>query len=84
MSFELRWDLKAEEQLDKLPKEISIRIVKKVAQVAETGRGIEALKEFKYGHKIRVGDYRALVDVYYDPDLIVVRVVDHRGKIYKR
>lgn len=82
--FDVKWDPKAEEQLDKLPREISKRIVLKVKKVAETGRGIEALKEFMYGFKIRVGDYRILVDVYYNPHIIIVRVVDHRSKIYLR
>ncbi len=57
---------------------------KKIGNVAKTGTGIEPLKEFKYGFKIRIGDYRALVDVYYNPNIIVVRVVDHRSRIYKR
>ena len=84
MIFAIKWDPKVEKQLDKLPKDISRKIIKKVRKVAETGRGIESLKEFKYGSKIRVGDYRALVDILYDPNLIIVRVVDHRSKIYKR
>jgi len=84
MMFEVRWDPKAEEQLEKLQKDISKRIVKKVRNVAESGRGIETLKDFKYGFKIRAGDYRALVDIYYNPNIIVVRVVDHRSRVYKR
>ncbi len=84
MILKIIWDPKAEKQLDKLPRDISKRIVKKVKEVAKTGRGIEILKEFKYGFKIRAGAYRALVDVLYDSDLIIVRVVDHRSKIYKR
>jgi len=84
MILKIIWDPKAEKQLDKLSLDISKRIVKKVKKVAETGRGIEILKEFKYGFKIRAGAYRALVDVLYDSNLIIVRVVDHRSRIYKR
>jgi len=84
MKFEVRYDPKAEEQLDKLPKDISIRIIKKMREVSETGRGIELLKDFYYGFKVRVGDYRVLVDLYYNPNIIIVRVVDHRGRIYER
>ena len=84
MKFEVRYDPKAEEQLDKLPKDISIRIIKKMREVSETGRGIELLKDFYYGFKVRVGDYRVLVDLYYNPNIIIVRVVDHRSRIYER
>jgi len=67
MSFEIFWDPKAVSQLRKLPKQISSRIVKKVKLVGETGVGLEILKEHEYGFKIRIGDYRALCDIYYNP-----------------
>ena len=84
MSFEVTWDLKAVSQLRKLPRDVSARIVKKVRLVGETGSGLEMLKEYKYGFKIRAGEYRALCDVYYNPNKIVIRVVGHRRGIYKK
>ncbi len=84
MKFEVKYDPKAEKQLEKLPKEISKRIVKKMREVAETGRGIEILKDEKYGFKVRIGDYRVLIDLEYNPNLIIVRYIDIRGRIYKR
>lgn len=84
MSFEILWDPKAISQLRKLPKDISARIVKKVRLVGDTGIGLETLKEHQYGFRIRIGDFRALCDVYYNPSKIVIRVVDHRKKVYKR
>ena len=71
-------------QLRKLPRNISARIVKKVRYVAETGVGLEVLKEHEYGYRIRVGDYRVLCDVYYNPHRIIIRAVGHRKKIYKK
>lgn len=84
MSFEILWDPKAVSQLRKLPKDISSRIVKKVRLVGETGIGLEMLKEHEYGFRIRIGDYRALCDVYYNPNRIVIRAVAHRRNVYKR
>ena len=83
MSFEIFWDPKAVSQLRKLPKGISSRIVKKVKLVGETRVGLEILKDHEYGFKIRVGDYRALCDIYYNPGKIIIRVVEHRKKVYK-
>ncbi|MBS3088948.1 type II toxin-antitoxin system RelE/ParE family toxin [Candidatus Pacearchaeota archaeon] len=84
MKYEVRYDPKAEEQLRKLPKEISERIIKKMRYVGETGQGIEVLKDEQYGFKIRVCDYRVLVDIVNNPNTIIVRYVDKRGRIYKR
>ncbi len=84
MSFEVLWDPKAISQLRKLPRDISARIVKKVRLVSDVGIGLEPLKEHEYGFRIRIGDYRALCDVYYNPNKIVVRAVDHRKKVYKK
>jgi len=83
MSFEILWDRKAVSQLRKLPKNISSRVVKKIRLVGETGLGLELLNEHEYGFKIRIGDYRALCDIFYNPNKIVIRIVEHRKKVYK-
>lgn len=70
MSYEVKYDQKAGEDLDHLPKEISGRIIKKIKQVSETGNGIESIKNKSYGFKIRIGDYRAIVDLTYNPHTI--------------
>lgn len=84
MRYEVRYDPKAEKQLEKLPHPIAQRIIKKLREVAETGRGLEALKEEAYGFKARIGDYRAPVDLTFHPHTVWVRVIDHRSRIYKR
>lgn len=84
MRYEVRYDPKAEKQLEKLPKDISKRIVKKMREVGESGRGIETIKEEAYGFKVRVGNYRVLLDITYNPSTVWVRVIDHRGRVYKR
>ncbi len=35
-------------------------------------------------YKLKVGDYRALIDVDKEQRIIFVQVLDHRSKIYKR
>lgn len=84
MKYEVKYDLKAEKQLDKLQKETAQRIVKRMRFVGETGRGIEPLKDEEYGNKVRAGKYRILVDLTYNPNIIWVRYIDLRGRIYKR
>jgi len=83
MKYLVRYDPKAEKQLEKLPAEIARRIVLKMRRVGDTGRGIESMKDEEYGYKVRIGDYRVLVDVTNNPDTIWVRYVDHRHRVYK-
>ncbi len=54
-----------------------------MVEVGETGRGIESIKEKEFGYKVRVGDYRVLIDMTHNPDIIWVRYVDHRKRVYK-
>jgi len=49
MIFEVRWDSKAEEELEKLPEDVSRRILKRVRSVVESGKGIESLRDLKSG-----------------------------------
>ena len=84
MKYEVRYDPKCDKYLEKLPKNIASRIVKKMREVGENGRGIELLKDELYGYKVRVGDYRILIDIEYSPPTIIVRIIDHRGRIYER
>ena len=82
MIYEVKYDPKAEKQLENLPKNAARRIVLKLRETGETGRGIETLKNESYGYKIRVGKYRVLIDL--TPTTIWVRYVDLRGRIYKK
>ena len=84
MKFEVKYDPKTEKQLDRLQKDIARRIINKIHQVGETGRGIEKIENEPYGYKIRVGDYRVLVDLTFNPNTILIRYIDHRGRVYKR
>jgi len=52
-------------------------------EVGESGRGIESLKDKEYGSKVRVGKYRVIINLSFNPDIIIVRLIDLRGRIYK-
>jgi len=84
MTFEIRWDKKALEFLRKLDRSTSKRIVQKVdGMKSDPRRYLEPLKEIG-GYKLRVGDYRVIIDVHWDTKTIFVLLVGHRKKIYKR
>lgn len=83
MSYEIEIAPKAKKVFDKLPEKIALRLVQKLRQLKESP--FRYLKHFEGGgYKFRVGDYRALIDVDFARKVLVVRVLDKRGRIYKR
>ncbi len=82
MSYSIEWSKNAFMLLRKLQKKVSKRILNKFDQIKEL--------PFRYlvhyegiGYKLRIGDYRALIDVDKKKKILFVRVFDKRGRIYK-
>ena len=81
MNFEITWHPKAAKYVDKLPKHLSVRILNKLDEVV--------LNPFRYlehyegeGYKLRIGEYRALVDVDFHNSILKIRVFDKRERVY--
>ena len=84
MSYSVEWDPKVKKYLRKLPNDISARIVLKVKGIKEYPFHYLEHYEGKDYYKLRVGDYRLLIDVDFKNKVLFVRVVGHRGNIYDR
>jgi mRNA-degrading endonuclease RelE of RelBE toxin-antitoxin system len=84
MSFAVLFSPQAQHFLDTLQKDIALRITGKLGEVAEAP--FRFLEHFEGGddYKLRIGDYRALIDVDFPTQILKVRVLDKRGRIYKR
>ena len=83
MSYLVKVDKKAQDFLDKLPQNISLRIINKLEQIKENPFHFLEHYEGEY-YKLRIGDYRALIDIDFQRKIIWVRIIDKRGRIYKR
>jgi len=82
MSFAIEWDQKAFKFLDKLQKDVAERILDKLEEVREDP--FRYLEHYEgEGYKLRIGDYRMLVDVNFEKETIIIQVFDKRGRIYK-
>ena len=82
--YRIIFEKKALESLDKLEKVIKERIWSKLQLCKENPfRFLEHLEEID-GFKLRVGDYRAIVDVDNSTKTIKVLKVGHRKNIYER
>jgi len=83
MSYGIELTPKSDKFLNKLPKEIALRIIGKLKQLMENP--FRYLEHYEGdGYKFRIGDYRALIDVDFVNKILKVRVLDKRGRIYKK
>ena len=82
MAYKIEWDKKAGRFLSKLPSAVSRRIAHKVQQLQDHPFVYLEHYEGKRLFKLRVGDYRVLVDVDHKERIIAVRVMGHRRNVY--
>lgn len=82
--YSIKWHPNVIEYLEKLPKDISLRITKKVEQIKENPFHYLEHYEGDKVYKLRIGDYRALIDVDLANRILYIQVIDLRGRIYKR
>lgn len=83
MSFSVDWNPSAVKVLEKLPNELIKRILNKIDEVKENPfRYLEHFEDEKL-YKLRIGDYRALIDIDFENKILLIQVFDKRGRIYK-
>ena len=69
--------------MKRLDKDLSSRIFRKIDQIRDDPLlFVEFLRTYKI-YKLRIGDYRALLDIDTEKKVIEVQIVDHRKRIYK-
>jgi len=83
MTYLIKWSPQALRFFEKLPKQNSERILKKLEDVKEDP--FRFLEHYEGGYyKLRIGDYRFLIDIDFDRKVLWIRVLDKRGRVYKR
>ena len=81
--YEVIWDDRARDFLRKIHKDDARRIIKKVNSIVDDPRHyLGVLVEIK-SYKLRVGDYRALIDLDENKKTLSVMLIGHRKDIYK-
>ena len=80
--YEVIFDSKAIEFLNKLEKPLKERIFNKIMLTKENPlRFFERLKG-RIGYKLRVGDYRVIADISQNKKLIKLTLIGHRKNVY--
>ncbi len=84
MSFKVQWHPRVRKALRKLPADRSTRIIKKMKEVSlDPFRYLESYQGKDY-FKLRIGKYRALIEVDSNHKTLMVRVVEKRSRVYKK
>lgn len=84
MPFRIIWSDLAIRQLRKLDRSVARRVFDKVGELAENPhRFAQKIVNSPY-YRIRVGDYRVILDIQDDVLRILVLKVGHRESIYDR
>ncbi len=84
MGYSVYWHPKTRKFLYKLPKETASRIIAKVKEAKENPFHFLEHYEGEDCYKLRIGDYRALIDVNLSKKEMKIMVLGHRKNIYKK
>ncbi|MEE9474561.1 MAG: type II toxin-antitoxin system RelE/ParE family toxin [Candidatus Hydrothermarchaeaceae archaeon] len=83
MGFEIIWSEPAVKELKRLDRVVAKKIFEKVDELSEDPyRNVKKLVGLPY-FRLRVGDYRAILDIQKEVLRVLVLKVGHRKKIYK-
>jgi mRNA interferase RelE/StbE len=84
MKYEVKWTETALNQLKKLDKSVSKRILENMERIGEDPfRFVKKLKDIKL-YSLRVGDYRVILSIEGKELIILVLEIGHRRKIYRK
>lgn len=82
-SWDTKFSHKSIKQLNDLPKDIRERIFKKLQQTKENPLSYFEKLKGREDYKLRIGEYRIIVDLNKTQKKIEVAKVGHRRNIYK-
>ena len=83
MEYKIVWSTKAAKQMERLDRTITKRIYEKVDQLHQNPeRYVEKLVHYPY-YRLRVGDYRIILDIQREMVRILILKVGHRSNVYE-
>ena len=83
MNYEIEFNSQPKKFIKKLQKDIALRILNKFEEVSKNPFRYLEHYEGENCFKLRVGVYRALIDVDFAGKKLIIRVIDKRGRIYR-
>lgn len=84
MTYEIFFTDKASKQLKRLEKDDRERIIKSLERIRIRPEAYVTKLIDDPGYRLRVGDYRVILDIKKEKLIILVLMVGHRKNIYKK
>ena len=84
MSYSIVFAPKSRKDLKKLSADVRNRILKKLQEISFSPHLFVETLEEKEGWKLRVGDYRIILDLFDKEKVILVNRAGHRKDIYEK
>jgi mRNA interferase RelE/StbE len=84
MAFEVFWTERIKRDLNALPRDLVIRIIKKVDIAKANPYRFMGKLTGRAEWKLRIGNYRVLCNIDYENNLLNALHVEHRSKVYER
>lgn len=81
--FALKYDPKALDCLEKLPKDLQKRIADKLSDCKPNPFRFLVRLQGRTDYKLKVGDYRVIADINLGERIIEITKIGHRKNIYK-
>jgi mRNA interferase RelE/StbE len=83
MSYEITFTDTSRKQFRKLEKDVQERIIKALKRIRIRPESFVKKLVGDPGYRLRVGDYRVILDIYKSELIILVIKIGHRKNIYK-
>ena len=84
MEYKIVWSIPAVKELKHLDRSIAKRIYEKVDLLSyNPERYVEKLVRYQY-YRLRIGDYRVILDIQHEMVRILILKVGHRSNVYER
>ncbi len=84
MDYKIIWSIQASKQMERLDRSVAKRIHEKVGQLYQNPeRYVEKLVRYPY-YRLRVWDYRVILDIQNEMVRILILKVGHRSNVYER
>ena len=84
MDYRIVWSIQASKQLESLDRSVAKRIHEKVGQLYQNPeRYVEKIVRNPY-YRLRVGDYRVILDIQNEMVRILILKVGHRSNVYEK
>ena len=84
MNYAVKWHPQAFKILKKLPDILIQRVLSKMDAVIQDPFRFLERYEGENLYKLRIGNYRALIEVNPEQKLLLIQVFDHRARVYNR